>query len=604
MSAASLGPADRRLAPILSRRQKAKYAVIVGLWAFLSVVFWQWWLLPSHIISWWAFVPVTAAIFWIYFLQLYFALLFFKASRPAKKLEELPELQGASVAMVVTKAPSEPFPVLKKTLLAMIANDVPHDNWLADEDPSEETIAWCAAHDVHISTRKGQSAYHQSTWPRRTRCKEGNLAYFYDHYGYDRYDFVAQFDADHVPAPDYLRQMLPCFADPSVGYASAPSICDSNIAESWAARTRLYAEAAFHGSLQAGYSAGLAPMCIGSHYSVRTKALRDVGGLGPELAEDHSTTMLLNSGGWRGVHAIDAIAHGDGPASFADMITQEFQWSRSLTTLLLQYTPRYLGTMDLRLRLQFVFCQVWYPLFAVFMALMYMMPIIALLFDIRFADVTYPSFLMHAIPPMLMLIWLAYSLRRDGLYRPFDAKVLSWERMLFHLAQWPWVLWGCSMAVWDRVAGRFVDFRITPKGDRQRSVLPARVYVPYFLLALGGIATPMFAQNVNEARGFYILCLLNGLMYCVLLAVIVGRHLIESGISFLEVSRFELYQIAGVICLIASSLYVINIKGVESVAALSLGLEPIISAQPQAVVSGAGSGPPGSVRYVFELYRR
>ena len=84
-------------------------------------------------------------------------------------------------------------------------------------------------HGVLVSTRKGRADYHRATWPRRTRCKEGNLAYFYDHYGYERYDFVVQLDADHVPQKDYLRNMLRPFADPAVGYVSAPSICDRNV---------------------------------------------------------------------------------------------------------------------------------------------------------------------------------------------------------------------------------------------------------------------------------------------------------------------------------------------------------------------------------------
>ena len=135
--------------------------------------------------------------------------------------------------------------------------------------------------------------------------------------GYDRYDFVSQLDADHVPEPTYLAEMLRPFADPTVGYVAAPSVCDANAATSWSARGRLYAEAALHGVLQAGYNAGFAPLCIGSHYAVRTAALRSIGGLGPELAEDFSTTVLMNAGGWRGAFAIDAIAHGDGPISVA-----------------------------------------------------------------------------------------------------------------------------------------------------------------------------------------------------------------------------------------------------------------------------------------------
>ena len=148
-----------------------------------------------------------------------------------------------------------------------------------------------------------------------------------------------------------------------------------------------------HGSLQAGYNGGLAPLCIGSHYAVRTAALKEIGGLGPELAEDHSTTLMMNADGWRGVHALDAIAHGDGPRTFADLVTQEFQWSRSLVMILLQYSPRLVGRLPPRLKFQFLFSQLWYPLFSLFMALMFVMPIVALVRGENFVDVTYPDFL-------------------------------------------------------------------------------------------------------------------------------------------------------------------------------------------------------------------
>lgn len=591
-------PARSYLTRVMTPRQLWKYRLLVALWAALSALFWIWWLQPSHVIAGWSFALATLAIFWLYFVQVYFLGMMLNARRAASRLEDLGAIR---VATVVTKAPSEPFAVVRETLEALLAQDVPHDTWLADEDPAPETIAWCAAHGVQISTRRGRADYHRATWPRRTRCKEGNLAFFYDTYGYDRYDFVAQFDADHAPEPTYLRNALPAFADPSVGYVSAPSICDKNASASWAARMRLYAEAAFHGVLQAGYSGGWAPMCIGSHYTVRTSALREIGGLGPELAEDHSTSMLFNSGGWRGVHAMDSIAHGDGPARFADMVTQEFQWSRSLVTLLLQYTPRYLGTMPAHLRFQFVFCQLWYPLFALFMALMYVMPIVALTFNMRFADVTYPGFLIHAVPPALVMLAIIYQIRRDGLFRPSRARILSWEHMLFPLAQWIWVLWGCSVAVWDRLTGRFVDFRITPKGATDRAPLPMRVVAPYAVLAAGAILTPLMVDHVTDARGFYLLCLINGAFYGTLLLVIVLRHWRETARGAVRPPLAEWLQLAVSLALLVCFAIAIHIRGVESVAALTLGLEPFHVTEQKVLVSGAGK-PPGSVRYVIDFY--
>lgn len=321
-------------APVFGGWRRVEYLLGAGVWVAAIIYFWHWWLQPANHTYLVGSILVTAILAWVTLLPAYFIFLFFRARRPVGPLN-LPA--GSRIAMVVTKAPSEPFGVMAETLRAMLAQNVPHDTWLADEDPSPETLAWCREHGVFVSTRRGRADYHLHTWPRRTRCKEGNLAFFYDHYGYERYDFVAQLDADHVPTEGYLFEMLRPFADPAIGYVSAPSICDRNAHESWSARGRLYAEASMHGSLQAGYNNGLAPLCIGSHYAVRTVALREIGGLGPELAEDHSTTLMMNAGGWRGAHALDAIAHGDGPRTFADLVTQEFQWSRSLVMILLQY---------------------------------------------------------------------------------------------------------------------------------------------------------------------------------------------------------------------------------------------------------------------------
>ncbi|MCU0802437.1 MAG: glycosyltransferase [Rhodobacteraceae bacterium] len=307
---------------LFPRAQKLEFICLSIAWAAAAAWFWVWWLHPAHFVSWPAFLFGTIPLLWLHGLQMFFIYVLLHA---AKSAAPDPVPGQWRVAMIVTKTPSEPFAVLEKTLLAMLAQDYPHDTWLADEDPSDDTRAWCARHGVQISSRKGVAAYHQPVWPRRTRCKEGNLAYFYDHWGYRDYDIVSQLDADHVPQPGYLRAVIRPFADPAIGYVSAPSICGANAETSWAARTRLHTEAGFHGLFQTGYTRAFAPMCIGSHYAVRTTALRSVGGLGPDLAEDHSTTMLLNAGGWRGTHAIDAIAIGDGPETVADLITQEFQ---------------------------------------------------------------------------------------------------------------------------------------------------------------------------------------------------------------------------------------------------------------------------------------
>ncbi|PTW45642.1 glycosyltransferase family 2 protein [Rhodovulum kholense] len=593
-------PGGPFLVSLFTRGQRWRYGLAALAWLGAAVFFWSWWLQPAHNIGGLRFAICSGLLGWLTFLQAYFLAFLLQARRP---VGDLAGLAGARVAMVVTKSPSEPFEILRETLSAMLAQDWPHDTWLADEDPAPETLAWCAAHGVQVSTRKGRADYHRPDWPRRTRCKEGNLAFFYDSHGYDRYDIVAQLDADHVPQPGYLREMLRPFLDPRVGYVSAPSICSSNAADSWSARARLYAEAAFHGVLQAGYSNGWAPLCIGSHYAVRTRALRQIGGLGPELAEDHSTSMLMNAGGWRGVHAIDAIAIGAGPANFADMLTQEFQWSRSLVTILLRYTPRYLKDLPPRLRLLFLFTQSIYPAQVAFMATGTLILATALIFDMRFAGVTYPAFLGHALPTLAVFLAIGAMLRRDGLYRPAGTPVLSWERMLFPCVQWPWAAWGILMALRDRIFGGFVDFRITPKGAAAEARLPVRLLAPYLCIAGLGLGPVLLLPQVEEAAGFYLLSLFNGAIYTGLVAAVLVHHLTENGLRLRTRWRDFGPHVAMLALLVGLSAGSVWVRGVQSLHFLTVGLGPFHVTSAQYVVSGAGQGGRKKLHYVLDFGR-
>jgi cellulose synthase (UDP-forming) len=593
----TVSPGGAGLVPLFTPGQRRLYLVLSVLWAGAVGFFWTWWLDPSHFIAWPEFLFATIPFTWITALQLFFVAVMLHASRSAAAA---PEPGHWRVAMVVTKTPTEPFDVVQRTLLAMLSQDYPHDTWLADEDPTPETRSWCEGHGVRISSRKGVAGYNRADWPRRTRCKEGNLAYFYDHWGYHDYDVVSQLDADHVPQPGYLREMLRPFSDPSVGYVSAPSICAANAKESWAARTRLHTEAGFHGLFQTGYTRLFAPMCIGSHYAVRTRALREIGGLGPELAEDHSTSMLMNAGGWRGVHAIDAIAIGDGPATVADLVTQEFQWSRSLFTLLLSHTRHYLGSLPGRLRFLFVFCQLWYLLFAATSAMLFLAPIVALGFDLRYADVTYPAFLLHAVPSVIALTAIALRARHDGFFRPIDAPVLSWEKALFLPLQWPWVFWGCLTALRDKLTGTFVDFRITPKGSGAEKVLPLKVLAVYTALALIATAPVLFSKELANARGFLLLALLNAVLYTVLVVVIVWRHLADTGAARRQPVPATVTQVLAALTVVGAVGTGFTWRGVESVHALAFGLEPLRLVRAEYGLAGAGYAAKDRIRFVWD----
>lgn len=509
------------LVSIFSPMQKAVFGSFVLLWLVNGLYFWVWWM--QQFTTTVGYIVSTLLLAWIYAMSLYF-LYFASKMKIADPTMDIPEFR---VAMVVTKAPSEPWELVKKTLEAMLEQKHPHDTWLADEKPTTEVLEWCYTNNVSVSTRDGVSEYHNEQWPRRTKSKEGNLAYFYDYYGYEQYDVVVQLDADHVPGKNYLEEMIRPFNDPEVGYVSAPSICDANADESWGTRARLYAESTMHGILQAGYTDGWAPLCIGSHYAVRTSALKEIGGLGPELAEDHSTTLTMNAYGWKGVHAFNAEAHGDGPATFTDFMTQEFQWSRSLIVLLFTLTPKLINRLSLKLKFQFLFSQIWYPSFAIMMLIGILLPLIALIQGQPIVHVSYIAFLLHSTPATLTLLGLLWWMKTQGWLRSQDSRIISWEAVAFQLVRWPWVLWGFIAAVIGVIRKKQLPFKVTPKGDITFQPIPLKVLVPYFMIILVTLITVVSISNPGGAKGYYYFALLNLVMYIAVVCTIIVKHIKE-----------------------------------------------------------------------------
>lgn len=517
---------NRHLVDLMTGRQRLALLGLIAVWALCTVWAIRWWIDPHNWSSAAGLVvnSVPLAIELIV-LPIWFYSWLWRMKRP-NPVVAVPALR---TAMIVTKAPSEPWAVVRETLEAMLAQDFPYryEVWLADERPTPQTRAWCAERGVRVSSRDGVAAYHRPTWPRRTRCKEGNLAFFYDVWGYRRYDVVVQLDADHVPATDYLRHMVTPFVDERVGYVAAPSMCDRNAERSWSARGRLHAEAALHGPMQAGHSGGFAPSCIGSHYAVRTAALKEIGGIGPELAEDFTTTLMMSSHGWHGVFALDAEAHGEGPQCLEDCVIQEFQWSRSMMNILLGISGGYWTGLSIRAKLRLGFCQVWYPLFALLMLLSVAMPLGAVMTHTPLMRVGLGDFYRHAGPAMLALLATMLWLRTLDVLRPRTAKAVSWEMVLFQLVRWPWALLGCMHAIGGRIAGREFAFKVTPKGRTGMLPLPGKVLAPYLVLAAISAAPTLLDLDAGAASGYKTLALINAALYLLAAIAIVELHVRE-----------------------------------------------------------------------------
>jgi len=488
---------------VLTKSQFIQLFILIIIWLVAIGIYWWWWLSPSHFTSFPLLFLNTCLFFYITGLPAYsffFALRMrtwsFAALDPTVR-----------VAMVVTKAPSEPWDMVQKTLQAMLKQDGSHHSWLADEKPTQQVIDWCRKNNVYLSSRDGVEEYHNNTWPRRRACKEGNLSYFYDKYGYDNYDIVVQLDADHVPQPGYLKSIIAPFADPTIGYVAAPSICDRNQVSSWSTRGRLFFESFLHGPLQMGYCSGWQPICIGSHYAVRTNALKQIGGLGPELAEDLSTSLMMISAGWHGAFSENAYCSGLGPSSFQDCMTQEFQWSKSITLILLRYSYKWLKSLPWYLQFQLFYVQLFYPIRGLQSLSAIGMGFFALITAQAWINLNFLVFVQLNLLLYVITLLPCLYLKSLGYLRPSTIRIPSWETWLFEMARGPWIFLGSLSAVFEYFSSRSNIFHVTNKHNFPQPV-PVRFLSPYLVLVLiGGISTLIF-KDVGPANGYFLLILL------------------------------------------------------------------------------------------------
>lgn len=509
----------------LRSADRAFITVMSGLWLGCLVIFWAWWLSPVHWEGLAGLVVNSVVLAYVSGFPVFFVI----SVNRLRKVNPAIAIPLMRVAFVVTHAPSEPWPVARTTLEAMLAQDypLPFDVWLCSERPTDVIVGWCVANNVGLSTRVGEPSYHRLDWPRRTKCKEGNLAYFYDRWGYRYYDVVAQLDCDHVPAPTYLAEIIRPFSDPAIGYVAAPSVCDANAAGSWAARGRLHKEATFHGPFQLGHNDGFAPSCIGSHYAVRTQALRQIGGIGPELAEDFSTTFLLSAAGWQGAFAIDAEAHGDGPNTFAAMTVQEFQWARSLSTILFGLVPRNIRRLPWSLRLRLLHTLSYYFLVASATVIGITLGPTAVILGVAWINVNYFGFLAYWFTISIWLVLMTLLLRRRGMLRPPRAPIMSWENWLYSFTRWPFIALGICATMLQVVRPRAISFKVTPKSVGGLEPLPTRLLMPFVVVSIMSSAVAIFGERFSVEPGYVFLSALAGTTYAVVCLMLSVRHVVE-----------------------------------------------------------------------------
>lgn len=153
-------------------------------------------------------------------------------------------------------------------------------------------------------------------------------------------EFLAVFDADFVPAPDFLRRTLPAFADPTVGMVQArwghlngkdgllprlqATLLDGHFLVDHAARERGDLCFNFNGT------AGVWRRCC----------LVQAGGWQSDtVTEDLDLSYRAQLRGWRFAYAADVVVPGEVPADLAAFKAQQHRWAKGSIQTLRKLAP-------------------------------------------------------------------------------------------------------------------------------------------------------------------------------------------------------------------------------------------------------------------------
>jgi cellulose synthase (UDP-forming) len=214
---------------------------------------------------------------------------------------------------------NESVNLLRHTLLAATRMEYPHQTWLLDDGNRPEMAALAKELDCRYLART-----------ENTDAKAGNLNHAL---AQSHADFVAVFDADHVPHKDFLNKTLGFFHNEKVAFVQTPQ--DFYNLDSYQHRRHkrlsyIWTEQSlFFRVIQRGKDRWNAAYFSGSCAVLRRSALDKIGGFATgTVTEDLHTSIRLHKKGYQAVYYPESLAFGLAPDSVRAFLLQRLRWGQ------------------------------------------------------------------------------------------------------------------------------------------------------------------------------------------------------------------------------------------------------------------------------------
>lgn len=214
---------------------------------------------------------------------------------------------------------NESIEIVTRTLSAAVKMDYPHTTWLLDDGNRPEFRKLAEDLGAKYLAR-----------PTHEHAKAGNLNYGLEH---SSGQFIAIFDADHVPSKNFITAVLGYFSDPAVAFVQTPQDfynLDSYQHRMDKSKGLVWTEQSlFFRVIQRGKDYWNAAFFCGSCAMVRRSCLDKIGGFATDtITEDLHTSIKLHKSGYLSVYHEESLAFGIAPSTIAPFITQRIRWGQ------------------------------------------------------------------------------------------------------------------------------------------------------------------------------------------------------------------------------------------------------------------------------------
>ncbi len=307
-----------------------------------------------------------------------------------------------------------------------------------------------------VAALAAQFGFRYETRPNRGEMKKaGNLKYGYEH---SDGDVIAVFDADFVPRPDYLLELVPYLDDASVGIVQSPQFFESTGEMNWLQRGAGITQEFFYRWVQPSRDAAGSPICVGTCALYRRAALHAAGGFAQiGHSEDVHTGVKLQRAGFCTRYVPVNVSKGICPDSLDAFITQQYRWCTGSMSLLIDPAFRRMP-LSWRQRLCF-FSGFGYYIGTALLVFALPIPSLAMMwvFPEHFHTRNY-----LLVMPILLWTWVVIPLLLSSRWGPEMLRV----QVIYAYAH--------AVAIWDTLRGRTAAW--VPTGSVSRNTpLPARV---------------------------------------------------------------------------------------------------------------------------------